>query len=112
MPHPPEILTLTLAIARGAALRRVFWRVHFWAGLITAPLVLFAALTGLLYVFTPQIEAWRHAELDRVPASASMLPLDQQVAAVQAAFPGQPLRYVVPAARPGQTTQVALKRAD
>ena len=38
-----------------AALHRLFWRMHFWAGLITAPIVVFAALTGLLYVFSPQI---------------------------------------------------------
>ena len=38
-------------------LHRLFWRIHFWAGLISAPIVIFAALTGLLYALSPQIEA-------------------------------------------------------
>jgi uncharacterized iron-regulated membrane protein len=90
-------------------LHRLFWRLHFWAGLITAPIVLFAAFTGLLYVFTPQIEAWLHADLDRVPVQTHRSSLDEQVVAAQIALPGQALRYVVPGFAPGDTTQVAFK---
>jgi len=93
-----------------AALRRLFWRLHFWAGMIGAPIVLFAALTGLLYVFSPQIEAWRHADVDRVAVGALPLPLDAQVAAVRAAYPEAVLRHVVPANRPGDSTQVYVRR--
>lgn len=93
---------------RGAALHRVLWRLHFWAGLFGAPIVLFAALTGLLYVFSPQIEAWRHGALDHVPVGPHRVALDDQVAAAQAAQPDGLLRFVVPAHRPGDTTQVFL----
>ena len=31
-------------------------RLHFYAGVIVAPFLLVAALTGLVYAFTPQIE--------------------------------------------------------
>jgi len=94
------------AADRRAALHRILWRLHFWAGLIGAPIVLFAALTGLLYVFSPQIEAWRHGHLDHVPVAAQALPLDNQVAVALAEAPGSTLRFVVPAFRPGDTTQV------
>jgi uncharacterized iron-regulated membrane protein len=93
----------------GRPLHRLFWRLHFWAGLITAPIVLFAAFTGLIYVFTPQIEAWRHADLDQVPVGAQRVSLDAQVAAAQAALPGQQLRYAVPGFAPGDTTQVVFQ---
>jgi uncharacterized iron-regulated membrane protein len=93
----------------GAPLRRLFWRIHFWAGLVTAPIVLFAAATGLLYVFAPQVEAWHHAHLDRVPVGAALQPLDAQVAAARTAFPHQAVRYVVPGFAPGDTTQVVLQ---
>jgi uncharacterized iron-regulated membrane protein len=95
-----------------ASLQRLFWRIHFWAGLISSPIILFAALTGLLYVFTPQIEAWRHADVDRVeiPASgAQRLPLDAQVAAALAAAPDAALRHVVPAHGAEDSTQVWLR---
>lgn len=102
--HPEAI---PLASAR--ALQRLFWRIHFWAGLIASSIILFAALTGLLYVFTPQIEAWRHADLDRVTPVGRPLPLDMQVQAAQQAAPDAALRYVVPAHLPGDSTQVYLR---
>ncbi len=68
-------------------LQRVFWRVHFWAGVVTAPIVLFAACTGLLYVFTPQIEARVHADVDWVLAAGATRPLDAQWAATKSAAP-------------------------
>lgn len=95
--------------AASSALHRLLWRLHFWAGLLTAPIVLFAACTGILYVFTPQVEAWRHGHLDRVAVGASRASLDAQVEAAQAALPGQALRHAVPGHAPGDTTQVYFK---
>lgn len=100
---------MTLDDASNAALRRALWRLHFWAGLLIAPIVLFAAVTGLLYLLTPPVEAWLHRDLDRVEALGAVQPLDAQVAAAQAAHPGQALRFVVPAFGPGKTTQVHLR---
>jgi uncharacterized iron-regulated membrane protein len=94
---------------RRTALRRLFRRIHFWAGLIGAPIVLFAAFTGLVYVVSPQVEAWRYAALDHVTPGAVVLPLDAQVQAVQDAFPDAPLRFVVPGHLPGDSTQVYLR---
>lgn len=91
---------------KNMGLHRVFWRVHFRAGLITAPLVLFAAFTGLLYVFTPQIEARMHADVDRVPVGATLAPLDAQLATARDAMDGAAPRTIVPAFEAGSTTQV------
>ncbi|HEY0956362.1 MAG TPA: PepSY domain-containing protein [Roseateles sp.] len=96
-------------LSSSSALNRLFWRLHFWAGLVASPIILFAALTGLLYVFTPQIEAWRHADVDRVAVGAQRLPLDAQVAAALAAAPDAALRYVVPAHAATDSTQVWLR---
>lgn len=90
------------------ALHRLFWRVHFWAGLIASPIILFAAVTGLLYVFTPQIEAWRYDALDHVVARGERLPLDAQVNAARQAAPDAAVRYVVPGHGPADSTQVYL----
>ncbi|MFG6417079.1 PepSY-associated TM helix domain-containing protein [Roseateles sp. DC23W] len=98
-----------MSTTSSAALNRLFWRLHFWAGLISSPIILFAALTGLLYVFTPQIEAWRHADVDRVTVSSQRLPLDAQVQAALAAAPDAALRYVVPAHAADDSTQVWLR---
>lgn len=94
------------ADTRRQLLQRYFWRLHFFAGLFAAPLILFAALSGLLYVFTPQIEAWRHGQLDHVPIILPAMPLDQQVIAAQNAMPGQSIKSIIPAFAAGDTTQV------
>ncbi len=102
-----DVLTKPLATDSAAAMRfRFFWRIHFWAAVITAPIVLFASVTGLLYVFTPQIEAWRHAHLDTVLVSGVPKNLDAQVAAARAANPALSLRTIIPAYEATQTTLV------
>ena len=87
-------------------LPQLFWRLHFWSGIITAPIVLFAAFSGLLYVFTPQIESWKHASLDQVNAIAPAQSLDRQIDAAQHAFPGKNIRSIIPSVDTEQTTQV------
>lgn len=96
------------ASGNAALLHRLFWRLHFWSGLLTAPVVLFAALTGVLYIFTPQIEGWKHADLDKSDRLAPAMALDLQVQAAHMAFPDKTVRTIVPAYAQGSTTQVLL----
>ncbi|RJF92017.1 PepSY-associated TM helix domain-containing protein [Noviherbaspirillum saxi] len=78
--------------------RSLFWRIHFWAALIASPFALVAAFTGILYIFTPQIESALYGKMDRVVPAGAMRPLDDAVAAANAAMPeGLMLRSVVPA---------------
>lgn len=77
--------------------KSLFWRIHFWAALIASPFSLIAALTGILYIFTPQIEAELYSELDYVAPASAMRPLDDAVAAATAAAPaGWVLQSIVP----------------
>jgi len=90
--------------------RSLFWRIHFWAALIASPFALIATLTGLLYIFTPQIEASLYGHLERVtaPPGAAMLPLDAGVAAARAAAPaGLEIQSVVPPAGPQDALKVS-----
>ncbi|GAB4210084.1 MAG: PepSY domain-containing protein [Tibeticola sp.] len=84
---------------------------HFWAGLIGAPIVLFAAITGLVYVFTPQIESQLYGSLDRVQVGQRLVSLDTQIAAAQAVVNDRTLRFVVPPHRPEDSTQVYFNAA-
>ncbi len=78
--------------------RSILWRIHFWAALIASPFLLVAALTGILYIFTPQIEALQLGWLDQVEPAGAMRPLDEAVAAASAAAPaGWRLQSVQPA---------------
>ncbi|MFC5474735.1 PepSY-associated TM helix domain-containing protein [Paraherbaspirillum soli] len=97
------------AAAKQALLARrksLFWRIHFWAALIASPFTLAAALTGILYIFTPQIEAQLYGALEHVAPSGVMRPLDDSVAAARAAAPaGWALHSVVPAYAAGDTVK-------
>ena len=95
--------------APGLVLIRLIRRVHFYAGVLVAPFLAVLCLTGIAYVFTPQINDVLYArELIVVPQPVTPRPLDSQVAVAMAAFPDAALDSVQPDVRPDRTTAVVL----
>lgn len=92
-----------------AAQRRGFyrsvWRWHFYAGLLTMPLLLVLALTGAIYLFHDQIEDAAHASLRFAPPRRADLPPSRLLAAVRAVHPGEIARIDLPS-DPRRTAQV------
>ena len=76
---------------------RAVWRWHFYAGLVCIPFVIVLSISGAIYLFKPQIEAWNDREYEtlyvhQAPASAAA-----QVQAALSAFPGStPTGYELP----------------
>lgn len=90
-----------------------FWRdffvlLHRYAGLFIAPFIFIAALTGLLYVLTPQLEQYVYREvLYSQPDGHRAGTLTQQIQVAQAQLP--PTAQIVavrPAPTPHDTTRV------
>ncbi|MGX6603341.1 PepSY-associated TM helix domain-containing protein [Micromonosporaceae bacterium Da 78-11] len=81
-------------------------RLHFYAGVLVAPFLLVAALTGLAYTITPQLERFVYQDqLTVARAEGSPRTLTEQIAAARTAHPTGTLTAV----RPGEgdaTTQV------
>lgn len=93
-----------------AALRPLLLRLHFYAGVLIAPLLFVAATTGLLYAGSWQAEKIVYADeltVDRVGASA--LPLSAQVDAAKNAAPQGSVTAVWPAPEAQDTTRVILE---
>ncbi|MBK1788723.1 PepSY-associated TM helix domain-containing protein [Prauserella cavernicola] len=87
-------------------LRPLLLRLHFYAGILVGPFILIAALTGLLYIFSPQLdEAIYDHELHVTPETTSVA-LSEQVAAAEAELPDSTLSAVRPSPSPTDTTQV------
>lgn len=105
--------TAAASLASVAARRRsLFWRLHFWAALIATPFTLVATLTGILYIFTPQIETALYDRLDHVAPAGQMRPLDELVAAAQTAAPaGMQLQSVLPPFGPRDTLKASFAPA-
>ncbi|MFI9454261.1 PepSY-associated TM helix domain-containing protein [Amycolatopsis sp. NPDC052450] len=91
---------------RTSGWRGLFLRLHFYAGVLVGPFVLIAALTGVLYAVTPQVESWIYSDQLRAPVGLNQVSLADQVKAAQAANPGGDVVAVRPAPEPGDTTRV------
>jgi uncharacterized iron-regulated membrane protein len=86
------------------------WRWHFYAGMVCIPFVLWLSLTGSLYLWRPQVEAWIDQRFDHLATLAPAQSPDAQVAAALRAMPGSALRkYVLPDA-PGHAVRVIVGR--
>lgn len=96
---PPACAPSTLAV--------FIMRLHFYAGLFAAPFILVAAITGVLYVLTPQIENRLYADALYTTAGAPARPLAQQIAAARTAVGADARLFAVrPAPGPDRTTRV------
>jgi uncharacterized iron-regulated membrane protein len=92
--------------------RRV-WRWHFWAGLISAPVLLAVAVTGAIYTFRDEIDEINRPALHFVEPGGEGRTADELLAAVRASHPEtKPVRLTVPAdPRRSVTAQTADGRA-
>ena len=91
---------------RPSGFGRLLLRLHFYAGIFVAPFLAVAALTGLAYTLTPQLDqiVYSH-ELTADNPSGPARPLSEQVAAARAAHPDGEIAAIRPGEGDG-TTQV------
>jgi len=93
-------------IVRQSAFGALLLRLHFYAGVLVAPFLLVAAVTGLLYTVTPQLDAIVYGDqLTVAERGDTMLPLANQIAAARAAHPEGTLSAMQPGTGDA-TTQV------
>jgi uncharacterized iron-regulated membrane protein len=76
---------------------RALWRWHFHAGLFCIPFVLILALTGSIYLFKPQIDAFADRGVDALHLAGTRASAEAQIAAALAFVPGSKLfAYEIP----------------
>ena len=59
------------------------WRWHFYAGVFCIPFVLILSVTGTIFLFRPQIEAWEERDLDRLKSGLPTISYADRVRAAQ-----------------------------
>ncbi|MBB1593210.1 PepSY domain-containing protein [Achromobacter sp. UMC46] len=90
-----------------SALMALVTRLHFYIGLFVGPFILVAAVTGTLFVLTPQIENLLYADQLRTGSAGPAQSLASQVQAAQVRIGAGPRLFAVrPAPGPGDTTRV------
>ena len=91
---------------------RALWRWHFHAGLFCIPFVLVLALSGSIYLFKPQIDAFADRDVDSLVVRGQRATGDAQIAAAIASLPGSKLFvYEIPR-EPDDAVRVHLYAPD
>ena len=80
-------------MARSWPAYRTIWRWHFYAGVIAIPFILWLAITGSIYLFRPQIEAWLDRPYDHLKITGARASAQRQVFAALEAVPGSNLHF-------------------
>lgn len=93
--------------ATGGALRSFLLRLHFYIGLFVGPFIFVAALTGLLYVLTPQIEERLYSDALTTGSVGASHSLTVQAQAAKAHLETDlAVSAIRPATGPGRTTRI------
>ncbi|MBM3675635.1 MAG: PepSY domain-containing protein [Actinobacteria bacterium] len=75
---------------------RSLWRTHFYAGMLSMPLLVLFALTGLFILYTQPIQDLFQDDWRTVPSSSRSVSLDDQRAEVEDAYDGFEIASVTP----------------
>ena len=81
-------------------------RLHKFTGVIIAPFLIVAALSGFLYALAPTFEPWIYHDEVTATAQGSPRSLDEQIAAAQRQHPDGTVVRVEPSEDPQETTRV------
>lgn len=68
------------------SLYSAIWRWHFYAGLFVVPFIIILSITGAIYLFKPQLDAFQEREWRGLNVAQSIT-LDDQFDAMQSAYP-------------------------
>ncbi|MGE0667356.1 MAG: PepSY-associated TM helix domain-containing protein [Sphingomonadales bacterium] len=96
------------AASKAEAVYRAVWRWHFYAGLFCVPFVILLALTGSIYLFKPQVEAWQERGYDNLRLSGPPASAAAQVDAALAAVPNATFRSYEVRANPADAARVTV----
>lgn len=82
--------------ARQPTLFRSVWRWHFYAGLLSIPVIVILGLSGIVYLFKPQIDGIVLGPVRDVPVQQTRLAYATQSDAVLRAYPGAVITGLAP----------------
>ncbi|WP_256981293.1 MULTISPECIES: PepSY domain-containing protein [unclassified Rhodococcus (in: high G+C Gram-positive bacteria)] len=86
--------------------RPLILRLHFYAGILVAPFILIATISGGLYAVAPTIEQLLYRDYLHVDPTGPAVPVADQIRAAQAEQPDLTVAAVRPATDSGDTTRV------
>lgn len=86
------------------------WRWHFYAGLFVAPFLILLSLTGIVYLFKPQLDNLMYPELMKVAPVSQPLSADQLLVKAMVAMPNASLSKYLPPVSPEASAQFIVRQ--
>ena len=102
----------TTSQTAGGAFYRLVWKWHFLASLYVLPFMAMLAITGGIYLYKPQIEAWLYADQMNVEVTGTALSIEDQIAAVEAEMGITRMRGVTDYRDPTRSTLIEFNDAE
>lgn len=99
-------------IEKGRELYTAIWRWHFYAGIIFAPFIIMLSITGIIYLFKPQIENVMYKDYYYVQAGKQQLAPSMQIEQVKKQYPDAKIQQYRPSDRSNRTAEVGISRKD
>jgi uncharacterized iron-regulated membrane protein len=91
---------------------RAAWRIHFYSGVFALPFVALMAVTGLVILYTQPIQDVTEGDIRKVEVGSDTVSYEEQVAAVEEAFPDAEVVSVTTPSAPDRATVVGLEGGD
>lgn len=99
------------AVGRRWPDRAAVWRWHFHAGLFCIPLICWLAVTGLVYLFRPDVEALLARPYEQLRLDGPRAAPSRETQAAVAAVPGATFSRYQPPATPTGAAQVVVAKS-
>lgn len=90
---------------RSRTLYRAMWRWHFYAGLLVIPVIVLLCLSGIVYLFKPQIYGLMYGTMQTVTPAERTVSYQQQRDVVERAYPGATVTAILTPSEPTRSTQ-------
>ena len=84
------------------------WRWHFYAGIFFAPLIIFLAITGGIYLFKPQIENDMYHDLYYVQQGEQIISSTEQIDEVKKNYPNAEITSFTPSSEVNRSSEVGI----
>lgn len=91
---------------------RTVWRWHFYAGLFVIPFMIVLAVTGIIYLFKPQLDTAMYRNLMFVQPNATTLTYVEQAQSAEKAYPDATITQITPNIASDRSTEVLLTTVD
>lgn len=91
---------------------RTVWRWHFYAGLFVIPFMMILSITGIIYLFKPQLDAAMYHQNMFVQPADVVMSYTQQVAVVQRTYPDAKVTKFTPSVASNRSAEVTIATKD